>query len=331
MQTFLTVLIGSVLLGTAWAEQQPTQLVLQKTITLEKIEGRIDHMAADVGGNRLFVAALGNDTVEVVDLKSGKSIQSLSGFAEPQGVAFVPEFDRVFVANGRDGTCRILDGHSLKTISRVQCGDDADNVRYDERARRVYVGYGNGALAILDAKTGAKLTDIKLAGHPESFRLENNSARIFVNVPRAGHIAVVDRDQGKVIRTWALNEAKSNFPLALDEVHQRLFAGCRNPARVLVYELSSSATEHFVTTIPISGDTDDLFYDAARRFLYVSCGEGTLEVIGQRDADHYTVLETIPTRPGARTSLFIPELKVLCLALPRRGSQAAEIRVFRTP
>src|SRR5512135_3327547 len=128
MQTFLKVIIGFGILGTAWAEQQPTHLVLEKTITLERIEGRIDHMAADVGGKRLFVAALGNDSVEVVDLKSGKSIQSLSGFAEPQGVAFVPELDRVFVANGRDGTCQILDGHTLKTISRVQCGDDADNV-----------------------------------------------------------------------------------------------------------------------------------------------------------------------------------------------------------
>src|SRR6266853_2355567 len=115
--------------------QQSEPLTLAKTIPLEKVEGRIDHMATDIAGQRLFVAALGNNTVEILDLKAGKTLQSLPGFAEPQGIAYVPELDRVFVANGQDGTCRILDGHSFKTISSVQCGEDADNVRYDETAK----------------------------------------------------------------------------------------------------------------------------------------------------------------------------------------------------
>lgn len=312
-----------------WASAQDTTspLTLDKTIPMEKVKGRIDHMAADVSGQRLFVAALGNDTVEVLDLKAGKIIQSLPGFAEPQGIAFAPEFDRIFIANGQDGTCRILDGHTFKTISSVQCGDDADNVRYDEAAKLIYVGYGSGALAVLDAKTGAKVREIKLAGHPESFRIETGGTRIFVNVPKADHIAVVDREKGEVTATWRLEEAKSNFPMALDQANHRLFVGCRTPARLLVYDYNASK---LVSTLAISRDTDDLFFDTANKSIYVSCGQGTIDVIRQTDADHYTAAKTIPTANGARTSLFVPELKILCLAVPHRSMQAAEIRVFKT-
>jgi DNA-binding beta-propeller fold protein YncE len=329
MKRFFFTLATLGLAATAQGQDTSSPLTLDKVIPLEKVEGRIDHLAADVGGQRLFVAALGNNTVEILDLKAGKSIQSLPGFAEPQGIAYVPEFERIFVANGQDGTCRILDGHSLKTISSVALGDDADNIRYDEAAKRIYVGYGNGALAVLEVRSGAKLADIKLAEHPESFRLETGGPRIFVNVPKAEQIAVVDREKGKVIETWPVKEAKSNFPLFLDETNRRLFAGCRNPARVLAYDYSAPAGR-VITSVSISGDTDDLFYDLANKLLYASCGQGTLDVIGQVDADHYKKVKSIQTAPGARTSLFVPELKLLCLAVPHRGNQAAEIRVFKT-
>jgi DNA-binding beta-propeller fold protein YncE len=315
--------------GLARAQDATARLTLEKTIPMPKVEGRIDHMAADVAGQRLFVAALGNNTVEVLDLKAGKTIQSIPGFAEPQGIAYVPEFNRVFIANGADGTCRILDAQTLKTITSVDCGDDADNVRYDDKAKRIYVGYGGGALAVLDAKTGSKLADIKLAGHPESFRLETGGPRIFVNVPHADHIAVVDREKGEATATWPLKEAKSNFPLFLDEPNHRLFAGCRSPARLLVYDYSAPAGR-LVASLPISRDTDDLFYDADNKLIYVSCGAGDINVIRQVDADHYTTVGSVSAAPGARTSLFMPELKTLCLAVPHRGNQRAEILVFKT-
>lgn len=327
MKRLLTLVALAALLCSVQAQETNTPLTLDKTIPLPNVEGRIDHMAVDVAGQRLFMAALGNNTVEVLDLKNGKQIQSLPGFAEPQGITYVPEFDRLFVANGVDGACRILDGHSFKTISTVNVGEDADNVRYDEAAKKIYVGYGSGALAAIDAKTGAKAADIKLAGHPESFRLETGSARIFVNVPKADHIAVVDREKGTVTGTWPLKEAKSNFPMILDEANHRMFVGCRSPAEMLVYD---SASGHLVTSIAIDRDTDDLFYDARNRLLYVSCGGGSIEVIKQNGADNYQKLATLPTALGARTSFFIPELKLLCLAVPHRGNQAAEIRVYKT-
>jgi DNA-binding beta-propeller fold protein YncE len=322
----LPTLIWSICFVAAITVHAEDNLNLVKSIPLANVDGRIDHLAVDVPGQRLFVAALGNNTVEVVDLKSGKRIQSLSGFAEPQGIVYLPEFDQIFVANGQDGTCRILDGHSFKTISTVSLGDDADNVRYDEKSKRVYVGYGSGALAALDAKTGAKILDVKLAGHPESFRLESGGPRIFVNVPGAGHVAVVDREKGTTIDIWPLKEAKSNFPMTLDDTNHRLFVGCRRPAKVLVCDFSG----RMVASVPISRDTDDLFYDANNQLVYVSCGSGTIEIIKQIDADNYKTIKTIPTASGARTSLFIPELKLFCLAVPHHGSQVTEIRVYKT-
>ncbi len=329
MKLFHALFICSSLVAGAHAQEATAPLVLKKTIPLEKVEGRIDHLAADGAGQRLFVAALGNNTVEVLDLKAGKQAQRLSGFAEPQGIAYAPEFDRLFVANGQDGTCRILDGHSFKTISTVELGDDADNVRYEEKSRRVYVGYGSGALAVLDAKTGAKLADVKLAGHPESFRFETGGPRIFVNVPKAGHIAVVDREKGTVSETWPLKDAKANFPLILDEAKHRLFAGCRNPAKLLVFDTAAPGGR-LVTTVAISRDTDDLFFDARNELIYVSCGQGFLDIIRQTGADTYEKVKSMPTAAGARTSLFVPELSMFCLAVPHRGTQSAEIRVFKT-
>ena len=284
-------------------------------------------MAVDVAGQRLFVAALGNNTVEVVDLKEGKRIQSLSGFAEPQGVVYVPEFDKLIVANGADGTCRILDGRSFKIVATVQLGEDADNVRYDKKDKLVYVGYGDGALTAIDAKTGAKVADIKLAAHPESFRLEANSPRIFVNVPGADQIAVVDREKKAVIETWPLKDAKGNFPMFLDESNHRLFVGCRRPARLLVLDTANGKT---VSDMKISGDTDDLFYDATSKQIYASCGAGFIDLIQQKDADSYELRERIPTVSGARTSFFSPELGRLYLAV-RAGIivGGAEIRVFQ--
>lgn len=321
------VILVLLFISAAQAQETYASLKLERTIPLENVSGRIDHMAVDVAGQRLFVAALGNNTVQVVDLKNGKQIQSLSGFAEPQGIAYVPEFDKLFVANGADGTCRILDGHSFKTIGTVKLGDDADNVRYDEKAKRVYVGYGDGALAAIDAKTGAKVADIKLAAHPESFRLEANGPRIFVNVPGADQIVVVDREKKAVIETWPLKDARGNFPMFLDELDHRLFVGCRRPARLLVLDTANGKT---VGTVQISGDTDDLFYDAGRKKIYASCGAGFIDVIQQKDADSYELRERIPTAGGARTSFFSPELGRLYLAV-RAGIivGGAEIRVFQ--
>ncbi|MBV9864227.1 MAG: YncE family protein [Abitibacteriaceae bacterium] len=309
---------------------QPHSLPLRlvQTIPLLDVEGRIDHLAVDVQGQRLFVAALGNNSLEVVDLRAGQRVHSIPNLQEPQGVAFVPSLNRIFVANGQSGTCDIFDGKSFNLIKGVKLGDDADNVRYDSTAKRIYVGYGDGALDILNPATGERLGDIKLDGHPESFQLEKSGSRLFVNVPGADHIAIIDRAKATRITTWPLVNARSNFPMALDGTHHRLFIGCRNPAQMLVYDTVSGK---LVTRAKIDGDTDDIFYDAAHQLIYAACDEGFIDVIEQVDADHYHPIARIATVTGARTALFVPELRRLYLAVRRQGQQQAAVYAYAVP
>jgi hypothetical protein len=232
------------------------------------------------------------------------------------------------VASGGDGTCRFFSADTLKPVGSLDYQSDADNLRYDSKAHTLFVGYADGSLGAIDAKTRSKLFDIKLPGHPESFQLESRGARIFINVPTARQIAVVDRKARKLAAPWPVERAQLNFPMALDEDHHRLFVGCRQPPDVLVYDTESAKR---VTSFSTVGDTDDLFYDNKNKRLYVSGGEGFLAAYQQYAQDRYTELAKIATAPGARTSLFVPALSRLYLAVPHRGTQSAEIRVYETP
>ncbi len=303
--------------------QEPMSLL--RSIDLPRVEGRIDHLAFDAAGQRLYVAALGNNTVEVLDLKSNSHIKSVPGFREPQGIAVVPDAKLVAVANGQGEGVQFIGASDYLPARAVRLGEDSDNVRYDPAARRLYVGFGGGALTAISPADGKVLGEAKLSGHPESFQLERSGPRVFVNVPTADQIAVVDRAAMKVIATWPVVGAKSNFPMALDEANHRVFVGCRRPARVLVYD---TITGKESGSFEIVGDTDDLFYDAARRRLYVSGGEGYLDVFQERDAIGFVRIAHVGTAAGARTSLFVPEQVRLYLAVPHRGGQKAEIRIY---
>ena len=299
-------------------------LKLEKTIQLPDVQGRIDHMSIDVKGQRLFVSALGNNTVEVIDLKAGKRANTISGLKEPQGVLYVPGSDRLYVASSKDGTVKIFDATQLKLLKTVEYSDDADNLRYDSSRERIYVGFGDGALGELDSD-GKKIGEIKLDSHPESFQLEKNSARIYVNLPKSRKIAVLDREKGTVLTTWGTGMSFNNYPMALDEQNHRLFVVTRLPARLLVMDTSSGKT---VQTLSAVGDCDDVFYDQSRKRIYASGGEGAISVFEQQDADHYKEVGRIATVKGARTSFFSLDLSRLYLAVRRQGSSTAMIQVF---
>jgi DNA-binding beta-propeller fold protein YncE len=294
-----------------------------QAIPLPSVEGRIDHLAVDVEGQRLFIAALGNNSVEVVDLRAGKRSRSLTGFHEPQGVAWIPDHGQLFVASGGDETCHVLDGSSFASTTLAGKIDDADNVRYDAAAHRVYVGCGNGSLKIFNATNWSVAAEIPLPAHPESFQLETQRPRIFVNVPGTRQVEVADRSKMSVVASWPLTNSQANFPMALDEEHRRAFVGCRNPPTMVVLDLNSGKE---VATVAIDGDADDVFLDARRRRIYISCGAGFLDVI---DSTDFKLLEKVPTASGARTSLFVPELDRFYLAVPHRGKQQAEIRTYQ--
>jgi YVTN family beta-propeller protein len=300
-------------------------LKLEQTIPLPGVEGRIDHSALDPSGNRLFVCALGNNTVEVLDLKKGERIRSITGLGAPQGVAYVPELDRLFIANDKGGIFKIYDGKSFQQISELNFQDDADNVRYDLATKKIYVGFGSGGIAVVNAPDGKQIGSIKLSAHPEAFELEKNGKRIFVNVPNSRHVAVIDREKDKVITTWKTDLALGNFPMALDEANHRLFIGCRLPPKLVVL---NTETGELVARIDISGDPDDAFYDKKRHRIYTVCGAGDIDIIEQAGPNAYARSSKVETANGARTGLFIPERDTLFVAVPHRGSQQAEIRAY---
>ena len=303
----------------------PEPLALVRSIGLPRVEGRIDHLAFDAGTQRLYIAALGNNTVEVLDANAASHLKSLPGFREPQGIAILPDTRSVAVANGQGDGLQLIGADDYRPGPMIRLGDDADNVRYDPSAKRVYVGFGGGALAAIDPMTGKVVGAARLAGHPESFQLERGGARVFINVPDAHQVAVVDRSTMKISATWPVTTAGSNFPMALDEPNHRVFVGCRRPAKVLVFDTTSGRE---TASFDIVGDTDDLFYDAPRKRLYVTGGEGYIDVVQDEGKNTFIRIARVSTAPGARTSLFVAEQSRLYLAVPHRGNQKAEIRVF---
>jgi DNA-binding beta-propeller fold protein YncE len=311
----------------AAAADAPPVMELALTIPMPGVTGRIDHIAADAEGHRLFVAALGNGTLEMIDTRQGRHYHGMSGFDEPQGIAFYSTANYAFIANGKAGRVDVLNAASFAIVVRIGGLDDADNIRLDASARAVVVGYGAGALAFIDARQGVlgKQT-VPLPGHPESFQLEQDGPRAFVNVPSAHKVVVVDRINRTPLAAWDVPDAAGNYPMALDERGRRLFVGARQPAVMLVYDIDSGKV---VARVPIGGDADDMFYDPVRRRIYVICGEGHVDVIRQEGPDRYTPEAPIATAPHARTGMFVPDESNLYVAAPAEGDTPARILVFR--
>jgi DNA-binding beta-propeller fold protein YncE len=319
---FLTALVlasATVAMGQAAAP-----LKLEQTIELPDVQGRIDHMSIDIAGQRLFVSALGNNTVEVVDLKAGKRAHTISGLKEPQGALYIRDKNRLFVASDKDGTVKVFDGTSFQLLKTVEYGDDADNLRYDSARERVYVGFGSGALGEMDTD-GQKIAETKLDAHPESFQLEKGSSHIYVNLPGSRKVAVVDREAHSVVTSWGMGLTLGNYAMALDEADHRLFVVSRAPARLVVMD---TATGKVVQKLTAVGDCDDIFFDQTHKRIYATGGEGAISVFEQQDPDHYREMARVPTVKGARTSFFSPDLGRLYVAVRRQGSSPAAIQVF---
>jgi DNA-binding beta-propeller fold protein YncE len=254
----------------------PAPLVLEKTIPLPDVAGRIDHLDVDLARKHLFVAELGNGTIDVVDLERGTAVARISGLNEPQGIAYVPASDRLVVASGRDGKVRVFRAGDLTPAGEVALGDDADNVRLDPRTGHVVVGFGSGGLALIDPMRPSKLAEIGLGAHPEGFQLEPGTGRIFVNVPAARQIAVVDLASAKQSGAWTVPDLASNFPLAIDGNGSRLAVVFRKPPRLVLLDTKSGVV---TANVPSCGDADDVFFDSKRARIYVSCGDGAVGIL----------------------------------------------------
>ena len=303
----------------------PDPLSLEAKIPLGQVKGRIDHLAIDAARQRLYVAELGNDSVGVIDLKDSKTVRTITGLREPQGIGYVPSSDTLYVANAGDGSVRLFHGAELSPVAQIALGEDADNIRVDDAAHRAFVGYGSGSLAVIDTASQTKIADIKLKGHPESFQLEQGGQRIFVNVPDAQQIAVVDRSANRQVATWSANGLRANYPLALDAPSGHVLVVFRHPAKVGAFSMNDGRLSN---ASPTCGDSDDVFVDSKRRRVYVSCGEGFIDVLEPR-AEGYASVERIPTSAGARTGLFVPALDRFFLAVRATSTEPAAIWVYR--
>ena len=297
-------------------------LRLETKIPLGAVRGRIDHMAIDLARQRLLVAELGNDSVGIVDLKQSKTVHTIGGLAEPQGVGYAPAGDAIYVANARDGSVRIFRGADDAPSGRIELGSDADNVRLD--ADRVLIGHGSGAISAIDLAQQKRSGSWPLPAHPESFQIWPSPKRIFVNVPRAHAVVVLDGMTGEQKAKWSVAEG-GNFAMAIDPAKNRVLIVSRNPPTLIAYDKDDDSA---IARADTCGDSDDLFVDARRSRIYVSCGAGFIDIF-ETQRDGYRRIGRIATAAGARTSLFVPDLDMLLLAVRATATEPAAIWVFR--
>src|SRR6266849_6829228 len=308
-------------------ELAPLQLI--QKIPVPAVAGRIDHFTAFPKRRLLIFAALGNNSMEIVNTFQGKVVQSVKGLDEPQGVLYVPGLDKIFVANAGNGVVKVYDGKTYALRKSISIGEEADtdNLRYDEATKRVFVGIVGG-IAMIDAATEAHVEkDLKgSGGHSESFQLEKKGSRVFVNVPDDSSIVnVIDRRTGELTK-WELNGAKANYPMALNEDDHRLFVVTRRPPLVVVL---NTDTGKEVARVPVGGSADDVYFDAERKRIYVLGGEGFISAIQQNDADHYALIANIPTTIGVRTGIFFGTS--LYAGVPAAGLEPAQIWNYGVP
>jgi hypothetical protein len=334
-------------------------LVQIGSIPLKGVEGRLDHLAFDTRSQRLFVAALENHTVEVVDLTKRRRIRQITGISEPQGLLCIPEKNRLLVCSRGDGTCRSFDATTFQEGPWIDLGRNADNLRFDPEAQAIYVGSagepGNGLLsavdlvALLPAAQGGQPApphspadfllsrsrqadprmETQLPAHPESFQLDRANRRLLVNIPDEHQIAVLQIGANTLTNaaTWPVTVGEKNFPMTLDATSARLYIACRKPPVLAVYDTAVGA---LVSQTPCVGDADDMFYDAKLKRVYVIGGEGFLDVFQVSDTSQEPArLARLPTAPRARTGLFIPDLRMLAVAAPHTTNRPASVLLFQ--
>ena len=319
---------GSAPTTPATTESAPA-LVLTGSVPLVGVKGRFDHFAS--GKGKVFVSGLGNNSVEIIDIFQGTRIHEITGVRNPQGVAFSPEANKLFVASEK-GKLYIYDSDSFKLITALNFDGGADNLRYDAASKRLYVACGddekNAAIAAVDVTTNKRLDEVyKLGAEPESFQLERSGPNIYVNLPDLKQIAVINRNTKELSR-WPLTVGQ-NFPMALDEADHRLFIGSREPPTLSVFDTSNG---HMVASVPSVQDSDDLYYSAEHKRIYMPGGEGFIYTFQQNDPDHYSLLGKTLTVLGARTAGYFGRqgkgFDRFYLAVPAGASANAEVKIY---
>jgi len=303
-------------------------LQLEEQIPVPGVAGRLDHFTADGKRRRLFVSALGNNSLEVIDVFAGRVVHSIKGLAQPQGPLYVPGVDKLYVANAEDGKVRIYDGATYTLRKTIDFGKDPDNMRYDEASKTDFVGFGedDGGIAMIDPKTDERTGQVyKTGGHPESFQVEASGGHIFVNVPDAGFVVEsIDRKSGAVTK-WPLKGLRGNYAMALNEQDHRLYTITRKTPMMVVL---NTETGNEVARMRVAGECDDVYFDASRKRIYVIGAEGFISVVQQNDPDHYEPLANVPSGVGVRTGYFFVKRDRFYVGVPAKGSEPAQVWTY---
>jgi DNA-binding beta-propeller fold protein YncE len=312
-------------------EQQSREispLQLEEEIPVPHVAGRLDHFTADPKRRRLFVSALGNNTVEVIDVFSGKVIHGIEGLSEPQGPLYVPDFDKLYVANAGNGKVNVYDGATYTLRKSIDVGEDPDNMRYDAASKKVFVGFGeeDGGIATIDPSTDARVGEIfKTGGHPESFQVEASGGHIFVNVPDADNVVeAIDRKSGAAAK-WPLKGLRGNYAMALNEEDHRLFTVTRKTPMLVVFD---TETGKEITRLRAAGECDDVFFDASRKRIYEIGGEGFISVFQQDDPDHYSLIQNVASTIGVRTGFWFAKRDRFYVGVPAKGNEPAQVWTY---
>src|SRR3984957_17056928 len=331
----------------AHGQDKPT-LRLVPTIPLSGVGGRLGHMAVGFGKKRLFVSAVGNGTLEVLDLGAGKVINSIPGIKDAQDALFLGgQFNKLYVSS-LDGTLRIFQGETFRLIQALKIEPDPNRLLYDAATDLIYFGYGGqnagfdayGRVGIIQAKRGAPsdqfvadmIAPTYRPGHLAEMAMEDDG-KLLVCDSRADAMFQFDTRKRELLKSWPARGDGAG-DMSLDRARHRLFVGTRVPPEMTVYD-SVSGKE--IASLPGPDTMDGVYYDPELKRIYMSGGRwygspeaspGWVYVYQQQDADHYELVSKVKTRPGSGTSLFVPHLNRLYVASQAIADQEAAILVF---
>jgi DNA-binding beta-propeller fold protein YncE len=313
--------------------QVASSLTLQRTIALPAGTGKFDHFAIDLQANRLFIAATGNHSVEMLDLNTDKVTETITGLGKPHGLVWFPGRNRLYASDGAEGDLKIFAGSPLQQVKSIKLSEDADDMVYDAHSSLLYVGHGGtdqanpARVAVIDTASQTLIKELPVATHPEGLEIDNARHRVFVNVAGAAEVAVVDGATQSFSTPWKITRAKNNVPVAFDEQHNLLFVACRTPGRLVVLDGDSGRE---VADLPADAGGDDLFYDAELHRIYLIAGSGAVDVYETDANRNVHSLGVIPTSPGSKTGLLVPSHHTLYVGVVATGGKEAEIRVYAT-
>ncbi len=338
MKTLWAVLaLFCFLLGAAVAAAAtPPLLLVAKYKMPAAVQGRFDHLAADIQGNRLFLAAESAHEVLVFNLRTGKFLHAIKGIGIPHAILVRHHLNRIYVTDGGAGEVRIYDGTTYRLLKTVKLKVDSDSIGYNPATHLLYVVNGGGdahqsfsMLSIVNTATDRKVADIRIDGRTlEAMALAQHSPLLYVNNPALGQVDVVNRRTRAVVARWPVKDCNHNVAMALDQPAHRLFTACRSGA-IAVFDTQTG--KEGLPPLPIPHGVDDMIFDPASKRLYASCGGdgGWIAVYQIVDPGHFKYLGAVASAPGGKNEVLVPQLGRLFVTIPPRAGAPGEVYAYK--